>query len=349
MATTTLFIPLFTTPTDVLIAITSPSAGTDVDPYVGVTISGTCSVSASTIEVFLGSTSLGFATITGGTSWSLTNAIMNFGLAGAGQNLTAVANGSVTSAAVSIDVLSVRESFMLLSPHRVWFPPETVTTDYRVDAANLEGGTRIDRWYSPTNASHLLAQDTDADQPELLSVSSEPSLVFNGGDGTNGDRMNFDSPFVSGLANFDFFIAYRRTATTSSEDMIDADAGEFRIRLDAVGHFRVFMGSTSNNGRTTDIGADPGVNYLAFVRWDGAGSANADRLKIEIDGVQRTLTFTGTVAQSAGHTTMCAGRTTANATPFTGSMFMIGAFNRTLDSDDKAKFYALIPELLSWY
>ncbi len=345
------FIPIFTSPVDVAIAITSPSAGTDIDPYVGTTISGTCSASTTTVQVFLGVTSLGFAVVTG-TTWSLAGVITSFSLAGAAQTLTAVANRSITSAAVSIDVLTVRESFALIPGLlRVWFPPATVATDYRVDAGNAEGGTRVDRWYSQTDpVNHTLSMDTDGDQPQLQTVSSTPGLTFDAGDGTSGDRMNFATAFLSGLANFDFFIAYRRAANAAAEDIIDADAGEFRIRFENPNtHFRVYVGSTSNNGRTTNVGAEAATDRLALVRWDGAGVANADRLKVFIDGVERALTFTGTVAQSAGHTAMCTGRTTGNTTPFGGTIYMVGAFNANLAGANLTKFYDLCEQFLPWF
>jgi hypothetical protein len=339
------FIPIFTSPPDVAIAITAPSAGTDVDPYFGTTVSGTCSTSATSVEVFLGATSLGSAVVTGAT-WSLTGAITDFALAGATQNLTAVANGSVTSAAVSVDVLTARQSFMLLSPLRAWFPPETVTVDYRVDSGNTEGGTRIDRWYSATDPGHTLAQDTDNDQPALTTVSGVPALAFDSADATSGDRMDFSSAFLSGLANIDLFIGFRRTAATAVETILDADAGEFRVRLDTDGSVRWFIGSTSNLGRTLAAGGGAGTDHLLMLRWNGAGAADADKMQIETDGVNRSLLFTGTLAQSAGHTTMCIGRTTSNGNVFGGSFNCVVAFDRTLSAGDKSKAYALFEQIL---
>ncbi len=63
---------------------------------------------------------------------------------------------------------------------------------------------------------------------------------------------------------------------------------------------RVFIANALNDnggnyGRTTDLNMVAGSWYhVAFV-YDGDGAANADRLKVYVDGVEKTLSFAGTI------------------------------------------------------
>lgn len=336
------------------VEITAPAGGATIDPYAGTTISGTCSDSVTSVEVFLdvvGGTSVGTASASGGT-WSIPGALTNFAHAGA-RTLIAVANGNtgLPSPGVAITILTAKQSLALIPGLvRAFWVPLVADTDYRVDAGNAEGGTRVDRWVSITDpVNHLASQNTDPDQPALVTVSGGPMLQFDSADGTSGDKMTFSTAWLSTLANFDLFLAYKRAALGANEDILSCDGTELAVRFTSGNHFQVFMNGGTNSGRTTSVGADATNPHVALVRWNGAGGTNADKLKIEIDGVDQTLTFAGTLAQSAGHSAMAIGRQTGDTQPASCSYALIWAFNTTLSAPNRAKVYALIDHLLPWF
>ncbi len=82
------------------------------------------------------------------------------------------------------------------------------------------------------------------------------------------------------------------------------------------------------------------------VVFDGSGSTNEDRAKLYINGVQKTMTYTGTIPAttanlSANNLYLGSGNSTEY---FTGNLDDVRIYNRALTSEEVAKLYQYAPE-----
>jgi hypothetical protein len=62
----------------------------------------------------------------------------------------------------------------------------------------------------------------------------------------------------------------------------------------------LFIGNSSTYGRVTAVGFENDTWYHIFIVYDGDGVDNPAKLKMYINGIQRVLTFTGTIPSITG-------------------------------------------------
>ena len=106
-----------------------------------------------------------------------------------------------------------------------------------------------------------------------------------------------------------------------------------------------------------DNNSDGGSNYgnssgqtIVQNRWahvtavfDGSGGSNAERAKVYVDGIQQTMTFTGTIAGSLVDSTAAVeiGRSTYTGTNLPGLLDEVRLYNRALSVGEINSLYAL--------
>lgn len=98
-----------------------------------------------------------------------------------------------------------------------------------------------------------------------------------------------------------------------------------------------------NYGRTTTADLAAGTWYHLIVVYDGSGAANADRLKIYVNGVQKTLTFTGTIPASLQNSTadLNVGKFGGSLTQYYGGdMDLFGLWSRAVTAAEIAELYS---------
>jgi hypothetical protein len=90
---------------------------------------------------------------------------------------------------------------------------------------------------------------------------------------------------------------------------------------------------TASYGRTGTGALTTGQTTCLVAVYDGAGAANADRLKIYINGQAQTLTFSGTIPAAIGThagTTYLCGHPSTNTRTLNGLFFEARVYNRAL-------------------
>jgi trimeric autotransporter adhesin len=97
----------------------------------------------------------------------------------------------------------------------------------------------------------------------------------------------------------------------------------------------------SNYGQTTDASLSTATWYHVVWVYDGSGANNAAKLKIYLDGTQKTLSFTGTIPTSLqGPTTdVVLGRFTGIGNYWSGRQDAVGLWSRALTSTEDTTLY----------
>jgi len=116
---------------------------------------------------------------------------------------------------------------------------------------------------------------------------------LNAGDIANGLSVFTWSSFVEFNAFSDFRGVFIKTsgaaASRISLNMSGATYGGNRELFVAIGN------GAPAYGYTTDVGLVAGKKYHIVVVFDGSGSGNANRLMMYVNGVKKTLSFSGTM------------------------------------------------------
>lgn len=111
-------------------------------------------------------------------------------------------------------------------------------------------------------------------------------------------------------------------------------------------YFEIGNGSNSYGyWDSTGVISNNTWNQIVAV-YDGAGTTNADKAKLFVNGVQRTLTFTGTIpSTTANLATYNLNLGSGNATDyFTGKLDDVRIYNRTVTQEEAKKLYELVPD-----
>ncbi|HAM56723.1 MAG TPA: hypothetical protein DCQ64_15530 [Candidatus Rokubacteria bacterium] len=102
--------------------------------------------------------------------------------------------------------------------------------------------------------------------------------------------------------------------------------------------FAFVMGTTAPKGRVAGIFSAGVWVHLAIV-YDGGGAANADRLKLYVNGVAQTVTFSGTIPASIGSSadTVTIGTDGANAWDLDGVLAHLKVWTAALTAAEVAQ------------
>lgn len=173
---------------------------------------------------------------------------------------------------------------------------------------DLDTGDVTD-WRDKTENDVDFDQTTGVDRPLLVEadLNSKNGIQFDGGNEylTAGDVAAFDA-----MTKFTCSFVFKPTAVAAGTKTIlskydSTSQRNFIIRRSAA-EIRVDLssnGTTDANGITSTTVLSAGTEVLVTVIYNGAGAANADRLKIFIDGIEETLSFTGTIPATTFNST----------------------------------------------
>lgn len=156
------------------------------------------------------------------------------------------------------------------------------------DPNNTEGGIRIAFWRDLSgNGNHIKQVQTLTKQPELVTVGADSGLRF------TADTMVIPPAWLSGTASWQIIWGSRKTTVGGANQVLLAgDDTDLKIRWVSGTTLQCMVGGAGNYALIADSVLDP---RLYSVRFNGAGTTNAERLQIWIDGAWRQVTYTGTI------------------------------------------------------
>jgi hypothetical protein len=334
------------------VSITSPAPSGTVYEGKALTITGACADydgPVSSVEVFLGASSLGTATIVGDT-WSLAWT-PETGQVGAGS-LTAVATDdagqTTTSAAVSITIGSGIARVVALEPVAFYFGDNVV-----LDGDNAEAGDQVSQWTDLSGHGYHATQSTQDDQPTLgVTEGGDHYLLFTRADGTNGDNLVSTGlrDALSAKAAITSVVVHRPLDLSSSMWVVDGDNTDFGIFIVTTTASRCYL-----SGGNYAIGPAKVINsdYLDVWRYDGSGEGNEGKVTGSVNGTPFDPTFSGTIPEKLNNLTGASAMTVGNnATTWAGLAGRLYAqvfFDRALSTAELAELDAALKYLIAWY
>jgi hypothetical protein len=166
------------------------------------------------------------------------------------------------------------------------------------------------------NANHLTDPGADS-RPDVTTAGSDTILSFDG----DNDSMVVPSAWASLATSATVVVAFKLTDTPTATDKIfTVDDWNFCIHVTST-TLSFFTGSANYGDYSHSLGTDW---HVLVMRYDGAGVANSDRMRVWLDGSEITLSFTGTiVAQLASATAAGLGASVVGAD---GAPIDVGAF-----------------------
>ena len=328
------------------VAITSPSAGTTVTGGTTVSVSATAADTDGIIVSLLiylddpdtGGTLLGSA-LSGPCSWSVLDS-----QAGA-HSLYAVTTDSggarTKSAPISVTVrtnLAAQiANINALSPSWWYFG-----NDARIDATNLEGGQRVDRWNDKSsNARNTTVQSTQTRQPALILDGSDYGLQFSK---ASTDTLGIPTNGISGSSGFTLWLAVRFDAVASGY-VLSYDTNAFAVFI-STSTPRFFLSSSAYGAADTVANGD---RRLYIVRVDGAGGSNATRMRLRTNQADTALSFSGTIPPSvAALTAGAVAASSGAASPSDLTIYSAGVIPSVLSDSNTLNLESYLVSAIGW-
>lgn len=215
----------------------------------------------------------------------------------------------------------------------IWY--DAVASTYNPSSPTNE--TYITSWSDKSSIAH------DANTSGNTSVkpryrtniqNGKPALYF---DGVNDTFTVNPITQLQSVAGYTYFLV-GKTNTISANQIITVmkasgagDVNELLLKIGSTGVVTVGAATATATSLTTDTNFH--IHTLVF---DGSQTGNSNRLKHRVDGVEQTLTFTGTVGATAnaGTTSFFMGTDTANNNDFDGYLGEILVYTKTLSQTD---------------
>jgi len=217
---------------------------------------------------------------------------------------------------------------------------------------NLISYWKMDEVDGTRKDSHGLNHLTDNN-----TVASAAGVIDNGAD---FEESNLDEALsIADSVDFDFTTAMSwsiwvkpETLTAAAHALIskfaDGSQAAYRLRTDGSGNIICLLADqlTDNDDAGCPQGSVGGLSvgvmaHLVII-YNGAGATNADRLKIYLNNVLQTLSFTGTIPASLLDSTaaLCFGlNIVGGAAEYDGIIDEVGCWNRLLTTDEISDLY----------
>jgi hypothetical protein len=333
------------------VAITSPTAGATVYEGKQLTIEGTCSDDGEVVdvEVFCGTTSLGYATLDGLGGWTRTWT-PTAGQVGA-ASLTAEATDDTgqqtTSAAVAITVGSAIARVVALGPDAFFFGANWI-----IDAGNAESGDQVSQWTDLSGNDYHATQSTQTAQPTATTTpSGDDGVLFTKSDGYIGDQLSSNGlrGQLSLSAACTIAVAHRPETYSTNSWVYNADNTDFGLLVNPGIGARVYLGGGAY-ASTSDVRYED-VDYLETFRFDGgAGPGNDDKCDWWLNGTAKTLSFTGTVGTALPSLTSASafaiGHNGGTTAAYNGTVTALVAFATALSDENVTELHSALTFLL---
>jgi hypothetical protein len=170
-------------------------------------------------------------------------------------------------------------------------------------------------------------------QPAGGTVEADYGLTFAA---TDPDYL--DIPLVlSTRTTFTLALSFVTTTGATNRDIYSCNNTSFTVRYTTGGLLRIHTGA----GAYGEVAVSSGRRHDIVIVYNGAGAANADRLKLWVDGREQTLAFTGTIiAAMATHTVSRLGYNTGGSNPFPGTIWGFAILPAALNSTQVAQLMA---------
>lgn len=193
----------------------------------------------------------------------------------------------------------------------------------RADKGVTQSGT-VSAWTDQSGNANNASQGTSGNRPVYAADGGDgrPSITY---DGTADLLEVTDSASIGSTTAFSVACWIKTGATFPTDGTIIAQWGateRFLMRVETGGNLVVSVSNGSAGTATLSAVLSASRNYHVGFTYDGAGSGNAGRLKVYLNGIQKSPTYAGTVPASTGNPTtiLSIGSRNAAATYFNGSI-----------------------------
>ncbi|MCX8194903.1 MAG: LamG domain-containing protein, partial [Candidatus Micrarchaeota archaeon] len=167
------------------------------------------------------------------------------------------------------------------------------------------------------------------------------SLYFNG-----ASYANTTSNILNGASQFTFSVWINPSALGNWRGIIskyinDSNVTALQIHSDGSVYFDIDSGNNVNGYTSGGLITAGNWHHLALV-FNGSGATNADKVKIYVNGVQRSLTFSGTLpsATVSNNAPLTIGGLNSSLNLYTGLIDEVKIWNRSLNADEIYVEYA---------
>lgn len=209
----------------------------------------------------------------------------------------------------------------------------TCTNWWDVQRGVTLSGTGIVGWTDQVGGVSF-TQNTSARRPIYTSVSSmgKPVAAFAT---TSQYYMIANHTALASVSAFTVSVVFSASGTVTNQVALytDVDAATIQILSNALYGYA----SAGNYGLVAFTDSTKG--HILTQVFDGSQSGNANRFKIYLDGVQQTLSFTGTIPATTGAQTQIAIGDVTNTpvVPFNGALGDIVICNSALSDTDRIR------------
>lgn len=231
----------------------------------------------------------------------------------------------------------------------VWYDANDGTTNSaRFNNGTITSGTEVSAWH---NGGGLTSHDWNSvggKRPEFFSpiLNSKGIVRFNSfpsgtptGEDADTDEFLSINPvaYLQSLAGCSMFFVMKTASTAAGTRILcSTDVGGFKWGQNGTSWIGGFSGSDFTVDSTT---VDTNYYHVAII-FDGSKTGNASRLRVRMNSVDKTLTFTGTVSSATSASASyffggCTGTSTSNTSNFwIGDLAELLIFTRTVSSGE---------------
>lgn len=209
----------------------------------------------------------------------------------------------------------------------------TCTNWWDVQRGVTLSGTGMVAWTDQVGGISF-AQSTSARRPIYTSTSStgKPVAAFAT---ASQYYMIANHTSLASVSAFTVSVVFSASGTVTNQVALDTDVDSATIQILSNNLYGYV--STGNYGQVAFTDSTKG--HILTQVFDGSQSGNANRLKIYLDGVQQTLSFTGTIPATTGAQTQIAigDVTAAPVVPFNGALGDIVVCTSALGDTDRKR------------
>lgn len=172
----------------------------------------------------------------------------------------------------------------------------------------------VSRWVMNEGAGGKLFDSCQRNQAALNSFSQPNTSTSGWNVGQFGKCLTFDgtddyasaaSTFLNGATKATISFSFKRRTASSRCNITQTNGTSFHrfgVNANTDGLVYFLINNVASSTYATFANGDTLWHRVTFV-YDGSGATNADRVKGYLDGVPKTLTFTGTIPSSVGAAT----------------------------------------------